>query len=130
MTHQPTQQRGSALITVLIIVMVLGFTVVGVVGVGARNQTLAAHRISTARAFYAAEAGINMAMRELALGQDSDGDGTIGSISDDENTANDPVIDNAQVHVTIDNTGGRYLLVSHGTSSQSRRRIEVELATN
>jgi Tfp pilus assembly protein PilX len=130
MTRHRHNQRGSALITVLVIVMVLGFTVVGIVGVGARNQLLSVHRISTARAFYAAEAGMNMAMRELVLGQDDDGDGTIGGISDDANAANNPAIGGGRVYVSVDSTGGRYILVSHGTSGSSRRRIEVELSTN
>ena len=118
-------QRGSALITVLIIVMVLGFTIVGVVGVGTRNQMLSMHRINTARAFYAAEAGMNMAMRELAIGLDEDGDGTIGSISDDGDDDNNPEIGGGRVFVSADNTDGNYSLVSTGSSGSSRRRIEV-----
>lgn len=127
MTHTTLSRRGSALITVLIIVMVLAFTIVGVVGVGARNQMLSMHRINTARAFYAAEAGMNMALRELAIGRDEDGDGAIGSISDDGNDANDPAFGGGRVIVRIDNTGGPFTLQSTGSSGSSRRRIEVQL---
>lgn len=130
MTRRNRSQRGSALITVLIIVMVLGFTIVGVVGVGARNQMLSMHRINTARAFYAAEAGMNMSMRELAIGLDEDGDGTIGGISDDGDDNNDPVIGGGRVFVSVENTGGILSLVSTGSAGASRRRIKVDLTTN
>ncbi|MCH8985671.1 MAG: hypothetical protein IIB04_03545 [Acidobacteria bacterium] len=114
----------------LIIVMVLGFTIVGVVGVGARNQMLSMHRINTARAFYAAEAGMNMSMRELAIGLDEDGDGTIGGISDDGDDNNNPVIGGGRVFVSVENTGGILSLVSTGSAGASRRRIKVDLTTN
>lgn len=129
-TSHADSRRGSALITVLIIVMVLGFTIVGVVGVGARNQMLSMHRISTARAFYAAEAGMNMAMRELAIGLDEDGDGTIGGISDDGDNNNNPTIGGAQVFVSVQNTGGSLTLVSTGSAGASRRRIEIDMSEN
>ncbi len=134
MMHTPVShtmtRRGSALITVLIIVMVLGFTIVGVVGVGARNQMLSMHRISTARAFYAAEAGMNMAMRELAVGLDEDGDGTIGGISDDGDSNNNPTIGGARVFVSVQSASGNFTLLSTGSADASRRRIEVTLSAN
>ena len=33
------------------------------------------------QAFYAAEAGMNMAIREMMVGRDEDGDGVIGAVS-------------------------------------------------
>ena len=117
--------RGSALVTVLIIVMLLGFTVVGVVGVGARDQDLTVRRLDTARAFYAAEAGMNMAIRELMLDSDEDGDGGIGTVSDDNDPATDPSFGSASVSVSLVVTAGQSMLVSNGVSGQSRRQIET-----
>ena len=121
--------RGSALITVLIIVMVLGFAVVGVVGVGSRSHTLTRHRMNTARAFYAAEAGMNMAMRELSLGLDEDGDGIIGSISDDSDDSNDPSIGGGRVSVSLSIASGQMMLVSTGRCDSSSRRIEASFSS-
>lgn len=120
-----SSRRGSALVTVLIIVMLLGFTVVGVVGVGARDQDLTVRRLDTARAFYAAEAGMNMAIRELMLDIDEDGDGGVGTISDDDDPATDPSFGSASVSVSLVVTAGRSTLVSKGVSGQSRRHIEA-----
>ncbi len=118
-------RRGSALVTVFIIVMVLGFTVAGVVGVGARDQDLTVRRLDTARAFYAAEAGINMAIRELMLDTDEDGDGGVGTISDDNDPATDPSFGSASVSVSLVVTAGQSMLVSNGASGQSRRQVET-----
>ena len=118
-------RRGSALVTVLIIVMLLGFTVAGVVGVGARDQDLTVRRLDTARAFYAAEAGMNMAIRELMLDTDEDGDGGVGTVSDDDDPDTDPSFGSASVNVSLVVTAGQSMLVSNGASGQSRRRVEA-----
>ncbi|HWL94703.1 MAG TPA: hypothetical protein VNT79_14370 [Phycisphaerae bacterium] len=47
------------------------------------------HLYSTG-AFYGAESGIEMSLRELNQNNDIDSDGTIGTISDNDNTADDP----------------------------------------
>src|SRR5690606_27199425 len=53
-------------------------------------------------AFYAAESGIEMALRELngAPANDFDSDGAIGTISDNGNPADDPSLATARMAVT------------------------------
>ncbi len=48
--------------------------------------------VETTQGFYAAEAGMNMAInsREMMNNTDEDGDGAIGTISDDAVPASDP----------------------------------------
>src|SRR2546426_11128920 len=55
--------------------------------------------LNASNAFYAAESGVEFALRELKVGSDLDGDGTIGSISDDGNSANDPGLGQGTFHV-------------------------------
>lgn len=60
------------------------------------SRSLLSHLYSTG-AFYGAESGIEMAMRELnaSPATDFDSDGTIGTISDNGNDADDPTISTA-----------------------------------
>ncbi|MCX5691866.1 MAG: hypothetical protein NTV94_19085, partial [Planctomycetota bacterium] len=82
-------------------------------------------RIESLRAFYAAEAGINMSVRELMAGSDEDGDGTIGSISNDGNSSNNPGLSGgATFEVTI--AGGLpSMVVSNGAAGGARQVIEL-----
>src|ERR1051325_9365193 len=56
--------------------------------------------LNTTDAFYAAESGLEYAQRELKIASDLDGDGTIGSISNDANSANDPGLGTGTFHVS------------------------------
>lgn len=112
----------------MIIAMVIGWlTIVGAVVSGTRDLNQAVHRYHTACAFYAAEGGTNMAIREIMLGLDEDGDGIIGSISDDGNDADNPVIDRARVWVHKDVAVGNLGLSSHGDCGATRRKIHTDL---
>ena len=94
-------RRGTVLVAVLIAMVVVQLAVVGAVLGGARDQDLTVLRIEGARAFYAAEAGANMAMREWITQTDADGDGGVGTISNDGNENNDPALGNARFNVAI-----------------------------
>lgn len=117
------RRRGTAAVAVLIVLILVGLFVVGIVNTGARDQDLSAKRLATVQAFYAAEGGINMAMRELVLTSDEDADGAIGSISDDGSNATDPAIGAGRVAVTITSAAGQDTLVSSGRSANSQREI-------
>ena len=90
-------RRGAAAIVMVILLLVMNIVIIGLVLGGARDQDLTVRRVETIRAFYAAEAGMNMAMRELVANTDADGDGTVGGVSDDGNASNDPAIGPANV---------------------------------
>ncbi len=101
--------------------------VIGVVLGGARDQDLTIRRLDSVRAFYAAEAGMNMAIREMMLDEDEDGDGEIGTISDDSSDASDPLLGGARVVVTRDVVDGTTTLTSKGRSGLARRHLEADI---
>lgn len=120
-------RRGAAGIAAVIALVILQLAVVGMVVSGTRHHDLTVHRLDSVRAVYAAEAGMNMAVRELVLNSDHDGDGTVGSISNDGDAANDPALGVAQVYVTRTITAGQTLVVSLGRCGGARTRIESTL---
>ncbi len=121
------RERGAIGIAVIAaLVMVEVVIIVSVIG-GSLQQDLTLQRIDTNRAFYAAEAGVAMAVREEWVGADEDGDGTVGSISDDGNTTNDPQIGGASVSVSRSPETGVTILIAIGKAERARRRIELSL---
>jgi len=116
-----SRDRGMAAIAVITLMLLLSLVVMGMVHGTARDQSLTVSRVETIQAFYAAEAGMNMAIRELSEDTDEDGDGTVGTISDDSDDATDPVLGGGRVMVTASESGGQYTLTSQGRSGASRR---------
>lgn len=90
----------------VVLMLVVELIVLGIVLSGARDHTLTVHRVETTRAFYGTEAAVNMALREVYLNFDEDGDGGVGSISDDGDDMNDPTIGPAAFRVTRTDGGG------------------------
>ncbi len=119
------RRRGAAAIAMVVMLVVVTVSVLGIVQGGSRDHDLTLRRMQTVHAFYAAEAGMNMAIRELMNNADEDGDGGVGSISDDGNDANDPALDSAQVVVTAVVTGPQTTLTSTGRSGAAVRKVEA-----
>ncbi len=107
----------AVLVMMLIVDLIIVATVVG----GARDHDLTVRRLQTIESFYASEAGINMAIREIVEDADEDGDTNIGGISDDLVAANDPVLGGAQFFVTANTVDVTTTLVSEGRSGQATR---------
>jgi hypothetical protein len=97
------------------------------------NYASAGHFYSTA-AFYAAESGIEMALAELNQSPptDIDSDGTIGSISDNGNDADDPAVATGAFSVSrISVSPAVYRATGRPTTTQApwnayRRVMEVQ----
>lgn len=123
MSTMPSNRRGTVAISMILTLVIVDLIIVGIVVGGARDHDLTVRRIETINAFYAAEAGMNMAIRELMMNVDEDGDGAIGTISDDGNAANDPAIGQAQVLVTSVVVGSQTTLTSQGRAGEARRQI-------
>lgn len=123
MSTMPSNRRGTVAISMILALVIVDLIIVGIVVGGARDHDLTVRRIETINAFYAAEAGMNMAIRELMMNADEDGDGAIGTISDDGNTANDPAVGQAQVLVTSVIVGSQTTLTSQGRAGEARREI-------
>lgn len=120
-------RRATIAISMVIALVVVNLIVVSIVIGGARDHDLTIKRIETIQAFYAAEAGMNMAIREMMNNTDEDGDGAIGTISDDGNAANDPTFGQAQVLVTSAVAGPQTTLTSQGRAGEARRHVEAIL---
>jgi hypothetical protein len=101
----------------------LQLAVVGSVVLSARDQDTTVQRLDTLRSFYAAEAGMNMAIREMINNSDEDGDGTIGTISNDNNAGNDPLLGTARVYVVKTISGPTSILTSRGRAGVARRQL-------
>jgi Tfp pilus assembly protein PilX len=114
-------------IGILLALVMLSVLMVAAVVAGVRRQDLTASRIRSTRAFYAAEAGLNMAMRELMRSTDEDGDGGIGSISDDNNDANDPTLCGASVRVRVQVAGAVVTVLSEGRADGVSRELSATL---
>ena len=121
------RRRGMAAIVMIVLLLILDLIIIRIVIGGARDHDLTVRRAETIQAIYAAEAGMNMAIREIMNGTDEDGDGAIGTISDDATPANDPTFGPAQVLVTSARAGSQTTLTSQGRAGEARREIEALL---
>lgn len=123
-------QRGTTILIIVVLLAASAMVLAGVVESGSREQYVATQRLSTLRSFYAAEGGMNMAMRELALGSDEDGDGTIGGISADDLDENDQPIGAALVAVAAVDEGDGVLLTAVGRAGETRRSLVARMTTD
>ncbi len=114
----------------VVIMVIIDVIIVGlVVGIG-RDHDLTVRRSETVKVIYAADAGVQMSIREMMQIADEDGDGTIGTISDDSNDANDPSAGDARfvVTATADTPfAGQTTLTSTGRYGTSIRSISTVL---
>ncbi len=120
-------RRGTVLVAIIALLLIAEVAILGLALNLSRQQHLAVDRLETVRAFYAAEAGMNMAMREVVLNSDEDGDGGIGSISDDGDAGTDPTFGLAGVSVSDSANGLLKTLESHGYASNSERQTRMSL---
>lgn len=114
-------RRGAALIafvTALLVIGTMTLTVLQMTAIGSHSH-LAHYRSNGA--FYAAESGIEMAIREVNQGSDIDSDGTIGSISNNGNAADDPTLASGSFNVSV--TGKIY--TATGTWLTYKRTLEA-----
>ena len=124
-----THRRGAASVAIVAALVVAGLVVVGLVLTTANEGDMVAVRADSLRAFYAADSGINMAVREMMTGQDYDGDGGIGSISNDGNAANDPLVGGARVSAGRVGSGWTAALTSAARIGSVRRTIGASTET-
>ncbi|MGI9015045.1 MAG: hypothetical protein ACR2GY_12475 [Phycisphaerales bacterium] len=129
-TSQPSarsrcSRRGVAIIGVVMLLMIANLVVFGLVLGSGREADLVIARTQTVRAFYAAESGVQMALHEIMTNADEDGDGGVGTISNDDDSLNDPAIGGGRVVVTIGLVGTDTVLRSAGRAGTSLRMIEV-----
>jgi hypothetical protein len=119
----------------VVILVVIDLIIVAMVVGGSRDHNLTVHRMETTEAMYAAEAGVNMAVREMMYRLDEDGDAGvwptgIGTISHDLDDGNDPTLGNARFVVTAaadTPAAGQTTFSSTGRCGEARRKAEAVL---
>lgn len=116
-------RAGSAAVAVLVLLVVLQIVVLGVAWGGARDQGASVDRVDAARAYYATEGVANMAMREIFVGTDEDGDGGVGTISNDSNAGTDPTISLGQARCASSVSGGVTTYTVSGRSGGAIKKI-------
>lgn len=119
-------RRGAAAVSIVLVLVVIQLAVVTAAIMDARDMDATLHRAESAQAFYASDAGMQMAIRELMTGIDHDGDGSIGGISDDGDDSNDPRVGGASVRVARSDSPAT--LTSIGQHGEPRHRQVVEFS--
>lgn len=117
-----TARRGSALVSVLVLLLVLAVfaaTSASILGGGQEAFMMSA---DAAHALYAADSALERAVREHITGIDEDGDGTVGGVSGGGN-ATPPRIGRATYHVVY--ADGRFTATA--VCGEARRVIEVTI---
>jgi hypothetical protein len=122
---QPGTRRGAVGIAVIALLVIIQLIIVATVVAGARDQDMTVQRLDAVRAFYACESGSNMAVREWYRSLDEDGDGTIGTISNDGNAANDPALGPARWSSVLAGVPGGTSATCTGRSALCRTKATV-----
>jgi hypothetical protein len=122
---------GVAAVAMVVILVIIDLAIVGIVVGLSRDHDLTVRRMQTIEALYAAEAGVNMSIREMMNDADEDGDAGIedgiGTISHDNDDGTDPTLGNARFVVTKVKVGNVTTLTSEGRCGDARRKMEAEL---
>jgi Tfp pilus assembly protein PilX len=85
------RRPGAALVSFVAALIVIGSIVLWVLQSTATSATAALAHFQSTGALYAAESGIEMAVRELLIG-DNDSDGAAGTISNNGDASDDPAL--------------------------------------
>lgn len=114
----------------VILLLAIDLVIIAIVVNTGRDHELSVRRLETIAATYAAEAGVNMSIREMMEAADEDGDGAVGSISDDGDSGNDPTLGQARFSVVVspdDPVAGQTTVTSEGRSGLSVRKMTTTL---
>jgi hypothetical protein len=133
--HDWRAGRGVALVAFVAAMLVIGTLALWLFQVtAATSQGASGHFLSTG-AFYAAESGVELALRETVHSPptDIDSDGTIGTISDNGDAGDDPALGTGAVYVqSLHTTPPGYRAIGRTVQtmapwSRFRRTIEVKM---
>lgn len=120
------RRRGSILVALVVMLVILSLIVIGISIEGAQDQTLSVTRTGGEQAFMAAASAANLAVKEMYDGIDNDGDGTIGSIANGV-VANGPIIAGAQCAASVSVSGPTTTITATGLLGTCARAISVVL---
>jgi hypothetical protein len=125
---------GVAIISFVAALLVIGTLVLWLFQITASTSLASLGHYFSTSAFYAAESGLEMAVRELSQSPptDIDSDGTIGTISDNGNDGDDPALSGGAFRVErVSTSPPTYRATGRPTHSASpwsgfRRQVEIE----
>jgi hypothetical protein len=125
--HSPRvlSRRAGAAVAAILALAILQLAIAGVVVTGGRDDDLTTRRVDTLRAFYAAEAAVTVAIREVMRNADEDGDGTIGAVGSDPAADDDLDLGTATATVTLTDAPPERTLTAQAQSGSARRSITV-----
>jgi Tfp pilus assembly protein PilX len=118
-------RRGSVGLSVLLLMLLLDLILVGAVVAGARELDLDRERVDGARAQYAADAAMNIAMREVYTATDEDGDGGVGTVSNDGNEGDDPALGAARFSAAR-TAGSPSVITASARCGDARRSLAIK----
>lgn len=121
------QRRATVLIALVVALIVIQLLVIGATIMGSREIALTNSRVEGTRAVYAAEAGANMAAREVIASIDYDSDGKIGGVSDDANSGNNPALGTASFVGVQSSAGGTTTITITATTTRAQRVVVMDL---
>jgi len=113
-------------VLVLLLMLILATTSITYVALVGDSQDAAMQQWRSLQALYAAEGGVEMAMQELAQDEDLDADGTVGGISDDGNTGNNPSVGSGTVEVSY-TSGASQVIAATGRCGPAERVVSITL---
>lgn len=119
--------RATILVAVVGALVMLQLLVVALTLGGARDHDLTVRRVESARALYAAEGVMNMALREVCLSMDEDGDGVVGGIASGTPGSPMGIGGSADGSVVVGTEGGGTVCVARGHSGESVHLVRCEL---
>lgn len=118
--------RGAIATALVLAIVLLGVAVTAATVAAGSRLGLASLRTENLRAVAACDGGMQLALAEIASGLDTDGDGTVGGVSDNGLTADDPTLDGASVAVEY-NVGWLTAVATCGSATRTRSmKIEAE----
>lgn len=122
------RRRGSVLLVALLVVVMLSIIVTSVIASGENEMERTVTQVQGDRALFAAESVANIAVKELMANADFDGDGTVGSVSNDNNDANDPALNpGTNARATRADVSGEIVVTAMADNDDAARAIEVRL---
>lgn len=114
-------RAGFVALGILVIMLLLAAIAISVTSSHARDSGNTQAQVEGARAQAAVDGVLNMSAKELLDSADHDGDGGIGSISDNSNSADDPVISNSRVWSRRTANSNTVTITAHASNASSRR---------
>ena len=100
--HRSSERKGVAILAFVTALLVIGTMSLWLLHLTATTNSASMGHFYSTGAFYASEGGLEMSLRELnsSPATDIDSDGTIGSISDNGNASDDPVLATGAFYVS------------------------------